>query len=136
MKKIFIICFIGFSLLFCEEKNVNNTLENFGLEAVQCASYYSIAAECLQYSGYLELAKNLNQKSEKSLFDAVRYYKASYKQRSDQMCQQLAISSFENNIASMMTKIEDDCANLSMLSDKYLENCKNTLFRADVILSK
>lgn len=52
------------------------------------------------------------------------------------MRQQLAISCIENNIVSMMSEIEDDRANLSILSDKYLQNCKNTLFKADVILSK
>jgi len=132
------LLFIGALYLTAEEILDSNEISreisnNISMEYVTCAAYSFCASEAFKRSGDLETAA----KYEEYRNSAVGYALIAAKDgRTQEMAEKVTMARLDLKMKSMMSEIDKDIANISILMNKYSGHCKEIMEDPDRMMSE
>lgn len=127
------------SLAVASNKVDEKILDNISHEYLTCSAYFTVTAKSLDVSKSLDLSK-LNEASKKYSELADKSLKASHlyssQLRSEEMTNKVLISRFEMGLKDMMTSIDYNFSNMSILMNKYSDSCIHAIKNPDSVYEK
>ena len=97
---------------------------NISEEYVTCSAFYFISSKGLKRSGDLETASKYEDYSISAIQFALI---SSEKDRTQEMAEKETMSRLEIKVKSMLKDIDNNISNISILTDKYLDHCKEIM---------
>ena len=123
------ILFMSKQYLFAGEisnsdKIIMEISNNISEEYVTCSAFYIISSEVLKHSGDLETASKYQGYSISAIQSALI---SSKKGRTQEMAEKVTLSRLDIEVKAMLKDIDNDISNISFLTNKYLDHCKEIM---------
>ena len=97
---------------------------NISEEYVTCSAFYIISSKGLKRSGDLETASKYEDYSISAIQAALI---SSKKGRTQEMAEKVTSSRLDIEVKAMLKDIDNDISNISILTNKYLDHCKEIM---------
>jgi hypothetical protein len=111
----------------------NEAFDNISSEFVSCAGYFALVSRALENAGKTELAGKYN----KAMNTAMDYALIAAKQgRTEEMAQKVTLARFELGTKDMSKEIDGNAANLSILTNKYGDRCKDVMEKPEWVMQE
>jgi hypothetical protein len=98
--------------------------DNVAMEYAECAAYFSIVNGAFSSSGKSAEAIKFKERSDKAALFSLMAAKQS---RAEEMATKVTLARIEMNMKDMQRTIENDYSNMSLLSNKYLTPCVESM---------